>query len=200
MLQRQKIALPITDGIDTKADEKTVLPTRFLELVNVNRTKPGTFTKRFGYEALSRKTLDALTITSGSALTNLKSELLQYSNSRLYSYSEGELAWKDKGEVKFCSAFSKQVSSDSNILQNPSMWSINGVSCYAWERKVQSITHNPSSGPDVVTEYINVDIAIIDDASGATLKTLTVTGAEFGSPVLGKMFMLQKLELLAQNS
>ena len=186
MLQRQKIALPITDGIDTKADEKTVLPTRFLELVNVNRTKPGTFTKRFGYEALSRKTLDALTITSGSALTNLKSELLQYSNSRLYSYSEGELAWKDKGEVKFCSAFSKQVSSDSNILQNPSMWSINGVSCYAWERHVQSITHNPSLGPDVVTEYINVDIAIIDDASGATLKTLTVTGAEFGSPVLGK--------------
>lgn len=186
MLQRQKIALPITDGIDTKADEKTVLPTRFLELVNVNRTKPGTFTKRFGYEALSRKTLDALTITSGSALTNLKSELLQYSNSRLYSYSEGELAWKDKGEVKFCSAFSKQVSSDSNILQNPSMWSINGVSCYAWERKVQSITHNPGLGPDVVTEYINVDIAIIDDASGATLKTLTVTGAEFGSPVLGK--------------
>jgi len=186
MLQRQKIALPITDGIDTKADEKTVLPTRFLELVNVNRTKPGTFTKRYGYEALSRKTLDALTITSGSALTNLKSELLQYSNSRLYSYSEGELAWKDKGEVKFCSAFSKQVSSDSNILQNPSMWSINGVSCYAWERRVQSITHNPSLGPDVVTEYINVDIAIIDDASGATLKTLTVTGAEFGSPVLGK--------------
>lgn len=176
-LDKQKVALPIVDGLDTKGDEKTVLPTRFLELENVDFTNPGSLRKRNGYEALSNRTLEGGRIETGSALTSLNNELLQYSNNRLYSYSEGERAWEDKGEIRFCSAYSTQISADNDILKNPSFYSYNGVSCYAYERQVASIDHNPSLGPDVYTVTNLVDIVIVDDASNAIIAKHTIDGA-----------------------
>lgn len=181
-LDKQKIALPIVDGLDTKGDEKTILPTRFLELENIDFTNPGSFRKRNGYAALSNKTLAGEKITTGSALTSLKDELLQYSNNRLLSYSEGENAWEDKGEIRFCSAFSTQVSADNEILKNPSFYSYEGVSCYAYEKQVAKITHQPATGPDIYDVTNVVEIVIIDDVSNAVIAKHTIDGSFYGAP------------------
>ena len=175
-LDKQKVALPIVDGLDTKGDEKTILPTRFLELENVDFTNPGAIRKRNGYKALSNKTLENDRVETGSALTSLNDELLAYSNNRLLSYSEGEQAWEDKGEIRFCSAYSTQVSADNEILKNPSFYSYGGISCYAYERQVTSIDHNPALGPDVYTVTNLVDIVIVDDASNAIVAKHVIDG------------------------
>ena len=175
-LDKQKVALPIVDGIDTKGDEKTVLPTRFLALENVDFPNPGSIKKRNGYAALSNRTLDNSQITTGSALTSLKNELLQYSNDRLYSFSEGEQAWEDKGEIRFCSAYSSQISADNAILKNPSSFTYGGVTCYAYEKQVTNISHDVSTGPDIYNVYNVVEIVIVDDVSKATLAKHTIDG------------------------
>lgn len=182
-LDKQKIALPIVDGIDTKGDDKTILPTRFLELENVDFTNPGSMKKRNGYEALSNNTFDATSITTGSALTSLKDELLQYSDNRLYSFSEGEVSWKDKGEVRFCSAFSSQVSADNATLKNPSFYSYSGISCYAYEKEIVDVSHSPSLGPDIYTIRNNVEIVIVDDASGSILAKHLIDGNFYSGSV-----------------
>ena len=185
-LDKQKIALPIVDGLDTKGDEKTILPTRFLELENVDFTSPGAISKRNGYEALPNKTLDGDKIETGSALTSLKDELLQYSNNRLFSFSEGEQAWEDKGEVRFCSAYASQISAANGILKNPSFYSYGGVSCYAYEKEVAVISHSPSLGPDIYDIHEAIEIVIVDDVSNAVLATHTLNGKNFyGGPVDG---------------
>ena len=180
-LEKQKVALPIVDGLDTKGDEKTILPTRFLELENVDFTNPGALQKRNGYAALSNKTLSGGRIATGSAITSLNDELLQYSDNRLYSFSEGEQAWEDKGEIRFCSAYSTQISADNEILKNPSFYSFGGVSCYAYEKQLQNITHNPSLGPDIYDVTNVVDIFIVDDVSKAVVAKHTIDGNFYGS-------------------
>lgn len=178
-LDKQKIALPIVDGLDTKGDDKTILPTRFLELENVDFTNPGSLRKRNGYEALSNHTLEGDRIETGSALTSLKDELLQYSNNRLFSYSEGESAWEDKGEIRFCSAFSKQISADNAILKNPSFYSYGGISCYAYEKEVAVISRDFSVGPDVYDILNHIEIVIIDDKSSAILAKYEIGAKTF---------------------
>lgn len=186
-LDKQKIALPIVDGLDTKGDDKTILPTRFLELENVDFTNPGSMKKRNGYTALSNSTISGDKITTGSALTALKDELLQYSNNRLYSFSEGEQAWEDKGEVRFCSAFSEQVSADNSILKNPSSYSYGGISCYAYEKQVANISHDPSLGPDIYDVQNIVEIVIVDDKSKAIVAKHVIDGSHMPgvSPIPG---------------
>lgn len=179
-LDKQKIALPIVDGLDTKGDEKTILPTRFLTLENVDFPSPGAISKRNGYVALDNKTLKNTKIISGSALTSLKDELLQYSNDRLYSFSEGEQAWEDKGEIRFCSAFSSQISADNAIFKNPSSYSYAGVTCYAYEKQVANITHDASTGPDIYDVNNVVEIVIVDDVSKAILAKHLIDGTFFG--------------------
>lgn len=166
--------MPIVDGVDTKGDEKTVLPTRFLELENVVFTTPGSIRKRYGYEALPNKDLDTNEITTGSALSNFRNELLMYSNSNLYSFSEGEQKWESKGEVKFCASSSLQVSADNLILVNPSSFTFNNVTCYAYEQKLYSVTPGVNGAPDIYDEYKNIQIIIVDEISNTILAKHTI--------------------------
>lgn len=166
--------MPIVDGIDTKGDEKTVLPTRFLELENVVFTSPGSLRKRYGYTALPNQDLSSNDITTGSALSSFRDELLLYSNSNLYSFSEGENKWEGKGEIKFCNSSSLQVSADNFILENPSSFTADGVTCYAYEQRLYSITQGTAGAPNIYDEYKNIQIIVVDEASNTILAKHTI--------------------------
>jgi len=173
-LDKQKIAMPIVDGIDTKGDEKTVLPTRFLELENVVFTSPGSLRKRFGYDALPNRDLDGNFITTGSALSNFRNELLLYSNSKLYSFSDAEAKWESKGEIKFCNSSSLQVSADNSILENPSSYTYENVTCYAYEQRLYSISAGVLGGPDIYDEYKHIQIVVVDNITNTILAKHTI--------------------------
>jgi hypothetical protein len=168
-LDKQKIAMPITDGIDTKGDEKTVLPTRFLELENVVFTTPGSLRKRFGYEALNNQDLNLNSIETGSAISGFRDELLLYSNSNLYSFSDAEQKWEGKGEIKFCSSSSLQVSADNSILENPNSYTYENVTCYAYEKKYLDIQPGILTSPTLYSEYKKIQIVVVDNITNTIL-------------------------------
>jgi hypothetical protein len=186
-LNKQKIAMPIVDGIDTKGDSKTVLPTRFLELENVIFTNPGSIQKRFGYEALPNKDLDLNTISTGSAVSSFRDELLLYSNSNLYSYSEGEQKWEGKGEIKFCSSSSLQISADNSILENPNAYTYENITCYAYEKKILTIEAGILSSPTLYSEYKNIQIVIVDNITNTILAKHELKSQDFGSLIGGSI-------------
>lgn len=179
--------MPIVDGVDTKGDEKTVLPTRFLELENVVFTTPGSLRKRNGYEALPNKDLDLNEIQTGSALSSFRTELLQYSNSQLYSFSEGEQKWESKGEIKFCNSSSLQISADNSILENPNSYTYENVTCYAYERKVFEILPNTGLG-ELYSEHKDLQIVIVDNITNTILAKHDLSSLDFGGITNGSIF------------
>lgn len=186
-LDKQKIAMPITDGIDTKGDEKTVLPTRFLELENVVFTTPGSLRKRYGYEALENKDLNLNSIDTGSAISGFRDELLLYSNSNLYSFSDAEQKWEGKGEIKFCSSSSLQISADNSILENPNSYTYENVTCYAYEKKILTIEPGVLSSPTLYSEYKNIQIVIVDNITNTILAKHELKSSDFGGLIGGSL-------------
>jgi len=186
-LEKQKIAMPITDGIDTKGDEKTVLPTRFLELENVVFTNPGSMRKRYGYEALNNQDLDLNSIETGSAISGFRDELLLYSNSNLYSYSDAEQKWEGKGEIKFCNSSSLQISADNSILENPNSYTYENVTCYAYEKKILTIEPGVLSSPTLYSEYKNIQIVVVDNLTNTILAKHELKSQDFGGLIGGSI-------------
>jgi hypothetical protein len=182
-LEKQKIAMPITDGIDTKGDEKTVLPTRFLELENVVFTTPGSIRKRYGYEALNNFDLSGNEITTGSAVSSFRDELLMYSDSKLYSFSEGEQKWESKGEIKFCSSSSLQISADNSTLENPQAYTYQNVTCYAYEKRILEPQTNSGLG-QVYLEFKNVYIVIVDNITNTILAKHLINSQYINNSIL----------------
>ena len=186
--------MPIVDGIDTKGDEKTVLPTRFLELENVVFTSPGSLRKRYGYDALPNRDLGNNIITTGSALSNFRDELLLYSNNNLYSFSEAEQKWEGKGEIKFCNSSSLQISADNNILENPSSATYENVTCYAYEKRLYNVTAGVLGAPDIYDEYKNIIVVVVDNITNTILARHTI--GDFllnGDSIIGSSYLAPKV-------
>lgn len=130
-LDKQKLHLSITGGLDTKTDSKNVLATDFLELENVDYTKTGSLTKRNGYSELTTDVLDGDSILTGNAVASFKEELLQYSENKLYTYSEAEERWLDKGEVVFAKTEVDAIISGEGDLIDTTYATTAGISAYA---------------------------------------------------------------------
>lgn len=162
-LQKQTYNLSIVDGLDTKTDDKNVIPTRFLELENSVFTKTGSLSKRYGGTAIPNDILGGGKIASGAALTTFQDELLLYSNNDLYTFSEANQKWADKGTVNFGTTNEISVSADGNILKNPNYDLIENIACYVYESKVGVSTTN--------TEY-----RIVDNETETVLFTGTISG------------------------
>lgn len=117
-LQKQKIPLSINAGVDTKTDDKNVLATKFLEIVNGDFTETGALSKRFGYDALPRITSTDELIETAKALATFKSELLLFSEGALYTYSEADTHWVDKGSSVLASVKEEMIYSEPYNISN----------------------------------------------------------------------------------
>jgi hypothetical protein len=157
-LQKQVVRMSVQGGLDTKSDEKNALATSFLELENLVTTKTGAFSKRNGFQSYIDDVLGSSTkITSGQAVATFKDELIRFSNNNVYSYSESQNNWASKGSAKFALASTYSVSSNGDKLLQPSHDTIQGLTCYVYERS------------NIVTNYI--EYKIIDSASGSVVTT-----------------------------
>ncbi len=96
-LQKQKMFVKFGQGIDTKTEEKHVVPGKLLELENGVIKKSGRTDKRFGTEIISSLKMNGEPLTDASSNAVFNDELLQYNKQKLYSYSESNNKWADKG-------------------------------------------------------------------------------------------------------
>jgi hypothetical protein len=136
MLDRQKIVVPLAQGVDTKTDEKQVEAGKLLELENGIFTRLRSLQKRHGNVAFSQDIANApgTQVEAGIGLAEFGSELLEADGERLYSYDQGAGNWADKGA--YIHAFLTQfpVIKDGYEQTMPDgATAANGTQLYAYE-------------------------------------------------------------------
>ena len=133
-LDKALIPVDLSGSLDTKTDQKMVLPTKLTELENGVFTKGSTITKRNGYSKLSRSISGSTSsISSGDALSTFQDELLLFSNSELYSYVDGREEWVDKGGSLSVNVSSEDIIRNDFEQSSPDIAYGNGLYCIAWE-------------------------------------------------------------------
>lgn len=126
-LQKQKFNVSFLGGVDTKTDDKQVIPGKLLALENGILTKIGKVIKRNGYGTVGAG------IGTGAAITTYDNELLAYSGLASYSYSESTNQWINKGDLNTIKIDSNPVI--RNTYQQTNADSVAhpyGIEMYTW--------------------------------------------------------------------
>lgn len=133
-LDKTNIPIPFAGGIDTKTDDKQVMPTKLLELENGIFSKSKSIQKRNGYDLLLKNIINSSSaISAASGISTFKNELNLFTGSKLYSYIEASQAWIERGSVVSVSTSDRSII--RNIYQQTDVdYAYNqGISCYAWK-------------------------------------------------------------------
>ena len=159
-LEKAFVPVDLSGGVDTKTDQKMVLPSSLTEMENGVFTSGSTITKRKGYSKLGRTIAGGTSISSGDALTRFQDELLLFSDSNLYSYSSGRDEWIDKGGSLSVTVGSSDIIRNDYEQSQPDVAYGNGLFCTAWE--------DTQGG---------VRASVVDAVSGAMLQNNTLISA-----------------------
>ena len=133
-MQKQIVAVAFGGGIDTKTEEKHVLPTKLLALQNGIFQQTGAINKRWGYTALSTAILGTTdNITSAFALQAFGNELLEFDGQNAYSYSPSNAAWINRGTEVSLIQNNQDIVRNSSQQLSPDFATLGGIEVYAWE-------------------------------------------------------------------
>jgi hypothetical protein len=138
-LQKAIVDISLGIGIDTKTDEKRVLPAKLTALENGIFNKGGRLTKRNGYTALGNtKFSTGAAFSSGNWLGTLGDQLLMAENTeadgaQLWAYAESSDKWINKGELLPLSIGSESVVRNDYQQTLPDFATSQNVGLYAWE-------------------------------------------------------------------
>lgn len=166
-LDKQNISISFSKGVDTKTDNKQVVPGKLLNLENAVLKKVGKFVKRFGYGVIA----DNAPITNGNALATFKNELIAYDGNSIYSYSSSDDKLYNKGFKVAVDIHTQSVARNSFEQTNPdSAYHGNGISVYAWEDSSGGVRYSVF---DVATNQTIVSNALVD-ATGSKPKVKTI--------------------------
>lgn len=169
MLERQTVAISMVGGLDTKTDEKLVVPGKMLELENAEFTKPGRLSKRNGYTTLNKTLYDSVKtgysgpIDAGSSIVKYDSETVILDGIRAYSHDDTANSWGQRGFSPSCKLLEKKViQNEADKHNDPSVANGNGYTLYAWwkYKSYNRITFDYSTG---------IGLTQIDDTSGSTI-------------------------------
>lgn len=159
-LQKQKFSVSFLQGVDTKSDDKQVVPIKLLELENGILTKTGKIIKRNGYGVLGDK------LVAGSAISTYQDELITFDGTDAFSYSANTDTNINKGPLNCIKIDSlpiirntfEQVNADSTIHQS-------GLQVFTWTDARGSCRY---SCVDTVTGQIVVsDVSLGPDSINA---------------------------------
>lgn len=179
MLQKQPFFLSLAQGIDTKDDEKQVVPGKLLILENGVFTSPKEIRKRNGYQPLSLSIENNFTLPdfniipismrSGNFLASFNKEIVLNDNFDLYSFSESLDTWIYKGNNTICELSTIPIVRNTNSQSiadsaiNPS-----GIQVFAWEDSSGNVK---LSTLDTLTDQIIIaNKEILPSGGGNTLK------------------------------
>ena len=135
-LEKVFVPVDLSGGVDTKTDQKMVLPSSLTELENGVFTTGTTITKRKGYSKLRRNVsgpAGTSSISSGDALARFQNELLLFSDSTLYSYTSGREEWISKGGSRSVTVESSDLMRNDYEQSQPDISYGNGLFLFAWE-------------------------------------------------------------------
>ena len=169
-LEAQLIEIPFSGGLDTKSDEKLVIPGKLVEMENGVFTKRGKIKKRSGYVGLSRDIEGGGSITTADALAvydslSAEDELLQFGGRSVHGYSRNIGRWISKGRAVPCTVSNIEILRNSAQQSDVDSATANGVTVFAW---VDSRGGNR--------------VCAIDETSGSVLLAETALNSGGGAP------------------
>lgn len=128
------VSIPFNQGLDTKTDDKLVLPGKLINLENGVFKEGGKIKKRNGFNNLGTTNLaDDSSFTSGEGLSTYKNELVLFANENLNTYSLTSGGWLERGDLKSIMLETNSII-DNNYTQNTQDMDVNSnLALYAWE-------------------------------------------------------------------
>lgn len=131
-MQWQTVGLPLVGGVDTKTDEKSVLPTKLTLLENGEFVKASSVRKRLGYSLVEPKLTDATAISGLRNLFSRTTELVSASGTNLYSFDSLSSAWVDTGAYCPTTHTATESAYTTSNQTMADMATTNDVTVYAW--------------------------------------------------------------------
>jgi len=150
-LNKQKIALPLSLGIDTKSDNKQQPIGTLESLENAVFDEPGKLKKRNGYDKIELKDVNNNTITNPEKISKYKKELVLFNKTNMYSYASTIQKWSNKG-----SSFTA-VPNSTQVLRTKD------------EQTASDSTHASGLNIFVYKDSTGVSLSIIDNTTNAFL-------------------------------
>lgn len=128
----QTVHIDVKNGIDTKTDDKLVVPGRLVELENGIFEKAGSIVKRNGYDAIPSDISGGGSITNGVRLSTRRDELVLFDIDKAYSYSESLEKWVDRGSVTSMDVSFRPIQRNDADQTLADMAANDNIEVYAW--------------------------------------------------------------------
>lgn len=132
-LNKAKIPISFSQGINTKVDEKQLQLGSFRSVENVVFDTLSKFRKRNGYDEIVLKKLDETLITDGEAVTTFLDELLLFTDREIYTYATSIDRWLNKGTALNVFPTSKVILRNSKEQKNIDCVSIENIDAFTYE-------------------------------------------------------------------
>ncbi len=131
-LSWETVSVPLVGGLDTKTDEKAVLPTKLTVLENGEFTKGGSLRKRFGHTKFSPELIDRTDVDDLRGVFALGDGLLEASGSRLYSLDETTSRLLEVGAYDPMTHTAEAAAVSSAEQTSLTVATVSGITVYAW--------------------------------------------------------------------
>lgn len=132
-LDKQNFGIVFAAGIDTKADQKLVIPGKLTSLENGVFKRTGAIDKRNGYKPLNTIAYTGEQVTDGTAMSVFNGELIQFSDSNVYSFSSGSQQWVNKGNAVSVLVDNQSIIRNTYQQLQADAAYLSNISLYAWE-------------------------------------------------------------------
>jgi hypothetical protein len=156
-LDWQLFPISLTQGVDTKTDERQVIPGRLLTLENGVFDSPGKIQKRHGLTTLSRSIEGGDSLASGSALATRGDELLMFSGGKAYSWLPSTERWNPVGDAESVLTRTRRVIENHAAQSSPDVAHHDGVELYAWEDSrggVRGSVHDTANQSPILQDQV----------------------------------------------
>lgn len=168
------LSIPFLGGLDTKSDEKTVMPGKLLTLENGEFIEGKSIGKRFGYSSVPAEDAGGTTLVgSVKALAPTQNTVSVLTDQKAYSYSVKEGAWADQGMFS-CLSYSKKEVAQTNAEQTyAEAATANGVTCCVWEDSRGGV--RCAVYDEVTGAYYDAD-KVLDSSNAARPRVVAIGG------------------------
>lgn len=132
-LIKQKVEMPLSQGIDTKKDDKQEPFGALAVLENAIFETPNKARKRNGYDIFTNINALNQIVSNIEAITDFEDELCLYTDKKFLSYSESNKKWIEKGISETVFPTSESVIKNNYSQESIDSINLEGVSLFVWE-------------------------------------------------------------------
>lgn len=194
-LQKNKVSLPFSLGIDTKTDDQQKDIGRLDRLKNVIFDSLKELRKRNGYSLILTKTLTNEQITNAKSLTKFNNELCLITDQEFYSYSTSVEKWTNKGDIFSAFPTSQPIIRNSREQKNLDAISQENLNVFTYEDStgVRCTIRDNDSGNVLLNNFLI-------SSAGSTPKVATIQNSVHVLYVDGTDIKYRKINLINPSS